>query len=57
MPTLILAKTISLLKGITDQAIKDKVNVTMGANINILLFALEGIIISLKRYFKASAKV
>ena len=39
MPTLILAKTISLLKGITDQAIKAKVNVIIGANINILLLS------------------
>ena len=33
-----------------------KVIVTMGANINITLFELEGMIISLKIYFKASAK-
>jgi hypothetical protein len=57
IPTLILAKTISLLKGITAQAIKDKVRVTIGAKINITLFELAGIIISLKMYFSASAKV
>ncbi len=50
------AKTIWLLKGITAHAIKAKVKVTIGAKINIILFALAGIIISLKRYFKASAK-
>ena len=46
-----------MLKGITAHAIKAKVSVTIGAKINIILFALAGIIISLKIYFKASAKV
>jgi len=36
--------------------IKAKVIVTIGAKIKIILFALAGIIISLKIYFKASAK-
>ena len=40
-----------------ENAIRDKVSVTIGAKINIILFALAGIIISLKIYFKASAKV
>ena len=36
---------------------RDKVSVIIGANINIILSALAGIIISLKIYFKASAIV
>ena len=50
-------KTKLSLKGITAQAIKDKVSVTIGANTKIILFALDGIIISLKRYLSASASV
>ena len=44
------------LKGITAHEIKAKVIVTIGANIKITLFELEGIITSLKIYFNASAK-
>ena len=50
------AKTNSSLTGMTAQEIKAKVIVTIGASINIILFALAGIIISLNIYFKASAK-
>ena len=50
------AKTCVSLNGITDQAIRAKVIVTIGAKIKITLLELEGIIISLKIYFKASAK-
>ena len=57
MPTFILDKSRSSLKGITAQAAKAKVNVIIGAKINITLLALAGIIISLKIYFNASAKV
>ena len=57
MPTLISANINSLLKGITAQATKASVIVTTGANINITLSELAGIIISLKIYFKASAAV
>ena len=46
MPTLILAKTNSLLNGITAQAIKAKVRVIIGAKTNITLLALAGITIS-----------
>ena len=46
-----LAKTISLLNGITAHATKAKVRVIIGAKTNIILFALAAIIISLKRYF------
>ena len=49
--------TSTSLKGITAQAIKAKVIVTIGAKIKIILFALAGIIISLKIYFNASATV
>ena len=48
---------ISSLKGITAQAIKASVIVTIGAKIKITLFALAGIIISLNIYFIASAIV
>jgi len=47
---------VSLI-GITAQAIKASVIVIIGANTNIGLLALAGIIISLKIYFKASARV
>ena len=57
MPTLISDNTNSSLIGITAQATKAKVIVTMGASINTALLALAGIIISLKIYFKASANV
>ena len=57
MPTLISAKTNLSLKGITAQATKAKVIVIIGANINIILLELAGIIISLRIYFSASAKV
>ena len=57
IPTFILANTILLPKGITAQAVKANVSVTIGAKINIILLALAGIIISLNKYFKASAKV
>ena len=40
----------------TAQATKAKV-IVIGARIKIILFALAGIIISLKIYFKASANV
>ena len=50
------AITCVSLKGITAQAIKAKVIVTIGAKIKMILFELAGIIISLKIYFKASAK-
>ena len=49
-------KTKPSPKGITAQAINASVMVTMGANIKIILFEVAGTIISLKRYFKASAK-
>ena len=49
--------TILLLKGITAHAINDNVKVIIGAKMNIILFALAGIMISLKIYFNASAKV
>ena len=42
--------------GLTAHEIKARVNVTIGAKINIILLALAGIIISLKIYFKASAR-
>ena len=45
------------LNGITAQATRASVIVTIGANIKITLFALAGIMISLKIYFKASANV
>ena len=51
------ANTNLLLKGTTAHAINASVRVTMGARTNITLLALAGIIISLKIYFKASAKV
>ena len=57
MPTLISAKTKVSLIGITAQATKARVIVTIGAKINIILFALAGIIISLKIYLRASAIV
>ena len=57
IPTLISASTICSLNGITAQAINANVSVIIGAKINIILLALAGIIISLKTYFKASAKV
>ena len=41
----------------TAHATKAKVIVTIGARIKTTLFALAGIIISLKIYFKASANV
>ena len=44
MPTLISANTCVALKGITAHEIKAKVIVTIGANIKITLFELEGII-------------
>jgi len=44
-------------KGITAHEINASVIVTIGANIKIILFELAGTIISLKIYFKASAKV
>ena len=53
---LISAITKSSLNGITAQATKAKVIVTIGAKMKITLLELEGIIISLKMYFKASAK-
>ena len=55
MPTLILDNTKFSPKGITAHATNAKVIVTIGARINIILLELEGIIISLKTYFKASA--
>ena len=55
IPTFISARTCVALKGITAQAIKAKVIVTIGAKIKITLFELDGIIISLNIYFKASA--
>jgi len=57
MPTLMFANTNLLLKGTTAHAINASVRVTMGARTNMTLLALAGIIISLKMYFKASAKV
>ena len=57
MPTLISEIIIFSLKGITAQADKAKVIVTIGARIKTILFALAGIIISLNIYFKASATV
>ena len=50
------ANTKSSLNGITAQATKARVIVTIGARIKITLFELAGIIISLNMYFKASAK-
>ena len=50
-------KTKSSLIGITAQATKANVIVTIGARIKTTLLALAGIIISLKIYFNASAKV
>ena len=43
------------LNGITAQAINASVIVTIGAKIKITLLELDGIIISLNIYFKASA--
>ena len=57
MPTLISASTNSSSKGMTAHATRASVIVTTGANINIILFELAGIIISLKIYFNASAMV
>ena len=51
------AMTILSLNGITAQADKASVIVTIGAKIKTILFALAGIIISLKIYFSASANV
>ena len=51
------AKTISWSNGMTAHATNDKVRVIIGAKINIVLFALAGIIISLNIYFNASARV
>ena len=51
------AITIFSLKGITAQADKARVIVTIGAKIKITLLELAGIIISLNIYFNASAKV
>ena len=48
-------KTKDSPKGITAQAARAKVIVIIGAKIKITLLELEGIIISLKMYFKASA--
>ena len=48
-------KTNFSLIGITAHATKAKVIVTIGARIKTTLFALAGIIISLKIYFNASA--
>ena len=53
MPTLILDSTKFSPKGITAQANKARVIVIIGARIKIILLELEGIIISLKTYFKA----
>jgi hypothetical protein len=50
------ANTKDSLNGITAQAIIARVIVMIGANINITLFELAGIITSLKIYFKASAR-
>ena len=45
------------LIGITAQATKASVIVTIGARTNTTLLALAGIITSLKTYFRASARV
>ena len=55
MPTLISAKTKFWSKGITAQAINASVIVTIGARMKIILLDVAGIMISLKRYFNASA--
>ena len=57
IPTFMSASTKSSLIGITAQATRASVIVTMGAKIKTALLALAGIIISLKIYFKASATV
>ena len=55
IPTFISAKTKFSSKGITAQAINAKVIVTIGASINIILFEVAGIMISLKIYFTIKA--
>ena len=56
IPTFISANTCWAPKGITAHAIKARVIVIIGARIKITLFELAGIIISLKIYFRASAR-
>ena len=55
MPTLISAITKSSEKGITDHAIMDKINVSIGAIIKTTLLEPDGSIVSLESNFKASA--
>ena len=50
------AKTWVALKGITAHDIRANVIVTIGAKIKITLFELDGIIISLNIYLRASAR-
>ena len=50
------ANTCFSLNGITAQEINAKVIVTIGAKIKITLFELAGMIISLNKYLRASAK-
>ena len=55
MPTLILESTAPACTGITDQAAIANENVSIGANINKILSAPSGIIISLNIYLRPSA--
>ena len=57
IPTFISDNTNSSLIGITAHATKASVIVIIGAKIKTTLLALEGMIISLKIYFRASANV
>jgi len=44
-----------ILKGITTQLAKDRANVKIGENLNIIGFALRGIMVSLSKSFTPSA--
>lgn len=54
---LISLRTIFLPKGITDQTIKLKDKVIIGAKINKLILLILGIIVSFINNFKASATI
>mgnify|MGYP007000251451 CR=1 len=56
IPTFISARTKFSDIGITLHATKDKAKETIGAKINITLFALAGIIVSLENSLTPSAK-